>query len=109
MRASGKRLNAEEFRAELDRRGLTQVDAAKRMGVNDRTVRRWVLGERPIPPIVNKIVATIRPKPKPVEPATDPVVPEEVGSPIDEGAAERLATALAAAEAADARLGSSEA
>lgn len=99
MRASEDRLTAEEFRLELERHGLTQIEAARIMGVNDRTVRRWALGERPIPPLVTKLMATIEVKPPP-EPTPD--LPPDAGEPIDDEAARRLATGLAAAEAAEA-------
>ena len=41
-----------QFRAALDRLGLTQVGAARLLGVDARTVRRWALGERPVHPTV---------------------------------------------------------
>jgi DNA-binding transcriptional regulator YiaG len=41
-----------QFNAALDSVGLSQVAAAKMFNANDRTVRRWALGERGIPPTV---------------------------------------------------------
>jgi hypothetical protein len=41
-----------EFRAALDRLGLTQVEAARLFGANARTARRWALGEVPVPTTV---------------------------------------------------------
>ena len=38
-----------DFRAALDRLGLTLVGAARVVGVDDRTVRRWANGERAVP------------------------------------------------------------
>ena len=38
-----------EFRECLKLLGFTQAEAAERLGVDPRTVRRWVLGEREIP------------------------------------------------------------
>jgi DNA-binding transcriptional regulator YiaG len=46
-----------DFRAALDRLGLSQSEAARRCGVNARTVRRWVAGDRPIP---GPVIALIR-------------------------------------------------
>lgn len=42
-------MTPEEYRAALDALDLTQAQAAKLMGVDDRTSRRWALGERAIP------------------------------------------------------------
>jgi hypothetical protein len=51
----------DQFRAALDRLGLTQSGAAKLFRVDERTARRWSLGEREIPPamaiLVNQLVA----------------------------------------------------
>lgn len=41
-----------QFRAALDRIGLTQVGAAKLFGADPRTARRWALGEGDIPETV---------------------------------------------------------
>lgn len=38
-----------ELLAYLKKVGFTQVAFAKRLGVNDRTVRRWLSGATPIP------------------------------------------------------------
>lgn len=38
-----------DLRATLTRLGLSQVGAAKVLGVNDRTVRRWIAGDLEIP------------------------------------------------------------
>jgi len=42
-------MTADQFRSSLDRLGLSQLGAARMLGVNDRTVRRWALNERSIP------------------------------------------------------------
>jgi len=42
-------VTANQFRAALDRLGLSQLGAAKLFGSNDRTVRRWAIGERSVP------------------------------------------------------------
>ena len=49
-------MTATQFRAALDRLDLSQVQAARLFGVNDRTVRRWVLDERSIPVAVILLV-----------------------------------------------------
>ena len=38
-----------EYQKLIDAFGLTQVDSAIMLGVNDRTVRRWIADEVPIP------------------------------------------------------------
>lgn len=42
-------LSADEFRAALAALGLSQVAAASALEVDERTVRRWIAGERAIP------------------------------------------------------------
>lgn len=39
----------EQYRRALDKLGINQVEAAKLLGVDDRTSRRWALGERGVP------------------------------------------------------------
>lgn len=41
-----------QFRAALDKLELSQLAAAKLLDADARTVRRWALGERGIPPSV---------------------------------------------------------
>lgn len=38
-----------ELRAELARLGLTQSEAARRLGIDPRTMRRWCGGEYDVP------------------------------------------------------------
>jgi hypothetical protein len=45
-------LNAEQYRDALSRLGLSQVGAAQMFGVNERTSRRWALGESAVPKLV---------------------------------------------------------
>jgi len=46
-------LTPQQFRTALKRLGLNQVAAAKQLGVDPRTVRRWLAGDRKIPePVV---------------------------------------------------------
>lgn len=38
-----------EYRSAIEQLGLSQVAAAKLLGVDERTSRRWVSGERDVP------------------------------------------------------------
>jgi DNA-binding transcriptional regulator YiaG len=42
-------VTANQFRSALDRLGLSQLGAARLFDANDRTVRRWAIGERSVP------------------------------------------------------------
>lgn len=42
-------MTANQFRTALDRLGLSQLGAARVFNANDRTVRRWAIGERSVP------------------------------------------------------------
>ena len=42
-------MSPQQFRDALRRLRLSQVQAAKRLSVNERTVRRWVAGDSRIP------------------------------------------------------------
>jgi DNA-binding transcriptional regulator YiaG len=45
-----------EFRAALDRLGLTQMGAGRVLGVDGRTVRRWASGESDVPEPVRRLL-----------------------------------------------------
>lgn len=45
-------MTADQFRSALDRLGLSQVGAARLVGADPRTARRWALDERPVPECV---------------------------------------------------------
>ncbi len=45
-------MNRERYRELLDALGLSQVDAARFLNYDARTVRRWALGEYPVPCVV---------------------------------------------------------
>lgn len=45
-------MTANQFRAALDRLGLSQAAAASLVGADPRTGRRWALGERTVPACV---------------------------------------------------------
>lgn len=49
-------MTANQFRAALDRLNLTQVGAARLLGADARTARRWALGERSVPPTVSVLL-----------------------------------------------------
>jgi len=46
-----------ELKRHLQRVGIGQMEAARRLKVNPRTVRRWVAGDSPIPEAVAQLVA----------------------------------------------------
>jgi DNA-binding transcriptional regulator YiaG len=43
-------MTPDEYRQAIDRLGLSQIAAARLLGVDARTSRRWASGERDIPP-----------------------------------------------------------
>lgn len=43
-------MTSDEYREAIDSLGLSQVGAARLLGVDERTSRRWANGERDIPP-----------------------------------------------------------
>lgn len=43
-------MTSDEYRETIETLGLTQNGAARLLGVDERTSRRWALGERDIPP-----------------------------------------------------------
>lgn len=45
-------MTAKQFRTALDRLKLSQLGAARLIGADPRTARRWALGERDIPQCV---------------------------------------------------------
>ncbi|CAM5362194.1 hypothetical protein SSTU70S_05619 [Stutzerimonas stutzeri] len=47
-----------EIRAALKMAGTNGVDFARRIGVDDRTVRRWMLEEKPMPFAAWQVLAT---------------------------------------------------
>lgn len=42
-------MSPDEYRAAIERLGLSQVAAARLLGVDERTSRRWANGERDVP------------------------------------------------------------
>jgi DNA-binding transcriptional regulator YiaG len=49
-----------QYRAAIKRLGLSQRQAARLLGVNDRTSRRWALGKSKIPTSVALALASVR-------------------------------------------------
>jgi DNA-binding transcriptional regulator YiaG len=49
-------MTADDLRAVLGRLSLSQTGAARLLGVDPRTMRRWVLGEREIPEVVVRLL-----------------------------------------------------
>ena len=45
-------MTAKQYQSAIDRLGLSQVGAARLVGADPRTGRRWALGERPVPQCV---------------------------------------------------------
>ena len=45
-----------QYKATISRLDLTQVGAARFLGVDERTSRRWIAGERPIPEPVSRFL-----------------------------------------------------
>jgi DNA-binding transcriptional regulator YiaG len=43
-------MTPDEYRRAIERLGLSQIAAARLLGVDARTSRRWASGERDIPP-----------------------------------------------------------
>lgn len=57
-------MTANEYREALDRLGLTQAGAAKLLHVDERTSRRWALGERDVPMPVALILKLCEAEPR---------------------------------------------
>jgi DNA-binding transcriptional regulator YiaG len=58
-------MSPQQFRDALRRLRLSQVQAAKRLSVNERTVRRWVAGDSRIPESVALLLHTwLRTRPR---------------------------------------------
>jgi transcriptional regulator with XRE-family HTH domain len=51
-------MTAKQLRHAIKRLGWTQVELARRLGVNPRTVRKWVLSERPISEPAARLIRT---------------------------------------------------
>jgi hypothetical protein len=49
-------MTADEYRNAIAALGLSQVEASTLLGVDERTSRRWAIGEREIPPPVERFL-----------------------------------------------------
>ena len=49
-------MTPQQFRYVLRQLGLNQVQTAKRLGINPRTLRRWVAGDSRIPESVSLLL-----------------------------------------------------
>lgn len=49
-------MTAAQLQRLLDKMGETQVGMAKRLGISDRNMRRYVAGELPVPKVVELAV-----------------------------------------------------
>lgn len=49
-------MTADEYRAALAALDLSQVGAARLLGVDERTSRRWANGERDVPPPADRFL-----------------------------------------------------
>jgi len=43
-------MTPDEYRVAIEQLGLSQIAAARLLGVDERTSRRWACGEREVPP-----------------------------------------------------------
>lgn len=50
-------MTPDEYRAAIQRLGLSQVAAGQLLGVDGRTSQKWALGERAVPPPVVILLA----------------------------------------------------
>ncbi len=49
-------MTSRQLRAALNRLGISQSEAARQLNVNNRTVRKWVAGDLPVPRTVELIM-----------------------------------------------------
>ena len=49
-------MTSRQLAAKLKRLGLPQTEAARRLGVNARTMRRWIAGDLPVPRMVELVL-----------------------------------------------------
>lgn len=71
-------MTAPDFRAALERLELTQRGFARVCGCNERTVRRWALGEQDIPKWVELMAVRFGPDAVPGNPALRPIYGDQV-------------------------------
>jgi hypothetical protein len=66
-------MNAKQYRDAIEHLGLNQTSAAKLLGIDVRTSRRYALGECPVPPTVQKLLEIMQ---------NGWHVPEKTGRPV---------------------------
>jgi DNA-binding transcriptional regulator YiaG len=59
------KMTPDEYRQAIERLGLSQVAAARLLGVDARTSRRWASGERDVPPPAVRFLRSLLPQRKP--------------------------------------------
>lgn len=64
-------MDAAAYRSQIARLGLTQEHAARVLGVNARTSRRWALDERAIPSAVERLLWACEQHPELIEAFND--------------------------------------
>ncbi len=55
-RPDDRRMTPHEFREARDKLGLSAAKLAAELGVDPRTIRRWLSGDQPVPELVAKWV-----------------------------------------------------
>lgn len=71
LRIEDRTMKADELREALEKLGLTQVAAAKRLHVSLRSVQNWVAGSHDVPGPVKVLVRTWLRHPELLEEAND--------------------------------------
>ena len=56
MSTKVNKMSAKEYQAAIDKLELSQRRSGKLLGVNERSVRRWVEGSRPVPPFAARFL-----------------------------------------------------
>lgn len=53
-------MTADDLRDMLTALELTQNDAARLLGVHERSMRHWCMGDRPVPETVRRLLALLK-------------------------------------------------
>ena len=53
-------MTTKQFRQALKQLGLSQMELARQIDVDPRTVRRWATGEHPVPKVVEELLKAWR-------------------------------------------------
>jgi len=57
-------MSAQEFRQSLNDLGIGQTELARWLGVQDRAIRHYVHGTRPVPPALSLMIEYLRDRPE---------------------------------------------